>query len=313
MKYRFIRDNLREYPLAMSCRILEVSRSGYYHWQKRKYIQRRLQEEKFLLLIRKHHNQSKGRYGLLRLTNAIKREGIIVNKKRVYRLMNKYGIFSRTKKKFKITTKQGPAASFSANLLNGRFKSEKKNQIWSSDITYIWTKEGWMYLAVVLDVYNREIIGWSLSQRASADLVLKALMMAIMNRRPAKGVIFHSDRGSQYTSGRVRNILTHYGIVQSMSSKGNCYDNAITESFFSTLKKELIYLTKFDTKQQAAGEIFEFIEIFYNRKRLHSALGYLSPLEFVRKDSFGEIKSLIENKKEEILTNINQSVAYLAV
>jgi putative transposase len=305
VKYRFITENLREYPKGLSCRILQVSRTGYYHWQKRRLIQRRLEENKFLLLLRKHYELSRGRYGLLRLTRSISKEGITVNKKRVYRLMKKYGIFSRTKKKFKVTTKQNYAASFSANLINGSFKAEKKNQIWTSDITYIWTNEGWMYLAVVLDVYNREIIGWSLNQRASADLVLNALTMAVNNRKPEAGIIFHSDRGSQYTSARFRNTLAYYSFIQSMSGKGNCYDNAITESFFSTLKKELIYLTKFETKEQAATEIFEFIEIFYNRKRLHSALGYSSPMEF-------KMKNLIENKKEDLLIN-NQRVAYLGV
>lgn len=305
MKYGFITEELREYPKAICCRMLQVSRTGYYHWQKRRLIQRRLEEKKFLLLLRKHYELSRGRYGLLRLTKAISREGITVNKKRVYRLMKKYGIFSRTKKKFKVTTKQNSAASFSANLINGSFRAEKKNQIWTSDITYIWTNEGWMYLAVVLDVYNREIFGWSLNQKCSADLVLNALTMAVNNRRPEAGIIFHSDRGTQYTSIRFRNTLAYYGFIQSMSGKGNCYDNAITESFFSTLKKELIYLTKFETKQLAAIEIFEFIEIFYNRKRPHSALDYLSPVEF-------KMKNLAENKKEEILIN-NNRVAYLCV
>jgi transposase InsO family protein len=313
VKYRFITDSLREYPRWLSCKILQVSRTGYYHWLKRRYTQRRIEEEKLLLLLRKHHQLSRGRYGLLRLTKAIGRQGVTVNKKRVYRLMKKYGIFSKTKKKFKVTTKQDSKASFSANLLHGKFEAENKNQIWTSDITYIWTQEGWLYLAVVLDVYNREIIGWSLDHRSSAELVLNAFSMAMRNRKPEVGIILHSDRGSQYTSARFRNTLAYYGFIQSMSGKGNCYDNAITESFFSTLKKELIYLTKFETKEQAAAEIFEFIEIFYNRKRLHSALGYVSPVEFkmktliVRKDSFGG------NKKEESLTNINQTVAYLAV
>lgn len=305
MKYRFITDSLREYPKGLSCRILQVSRTGYYHWQKRKLNQRRLEENKFLMLLKKHYELSRGRYGLLRLTRSISREGIKVNKKRVYRLMKKYGIFSRTKKKFKVTTKQNSSATFSANLINGGFRAEKKNQIWTSDITYIRTDEGWMYLAVVLDVYNREIIGWSLNQRCAADLVLNAFNMAINNRKPEVGIIFHSDRGSQYTSARFRNTLAHYGFIQSMSGKGNCYDNAITESFFSTLKKELIYLTKLKTKEQAATEIFEFIEIFYNRKRLHSALGYLSPVEFKQ-------KKFNENKKEDLLIN-NQRVAYLCV
>lgn len=306
MRYRFIKDNLRNYPLSLSCRILQVSRSGYYHWVKRRYQQRGQEEAKILLLINKHYKLSKGRYGLLRITRAIRQEGVIVNRKRVYRLMKKNGIFSRTKKKFKVTTKQDSAASFSANLLNGKFEAEMKNQIWTSDITYIWTNEGWMYLAVVLDVYNREIIGWSLNQRASSDLVVKALTMAIFKRKQQTGVIFHSDRGSQYTSSSVRYLLSRYGFRQSMSGKGNCYDNAITETFFSTLKKELIYLTKFETRQQAEVEIFEFIEIFYNRKRLHSSLGYLSPVNF-------EMNQRIGNKKEELRINNNQTVAYLSV
>jgi len=306
MKYRFIKENLKEYPKSISCRMLGVSRTGYYHWQKRRYQQRRLEERKFLLLLKKHYELSRGRYGLLRLTNAIRKEGITVNKKRIYRLMKKYGIYSKTKRKFKVTTKQDRAALFSPNLINGCFEAEKKNKIWTSDITYIWTNEGWMYLAVVLDVYNREIIGWSLDQRASADLILNALRMAVNNRRPDAGIIFHSDRGSQYTAARFRNTLAHYGFIQSMSGKGNCYDNAITESFFSTLKKELVYLIKFETRNQAATEIFEFIEIFYNRKRLHSALGYMSPLEF-------NLNEKSENKKEELLINNNQRVAYLGV
>jgi transposase InsO family protein len=306
VKYRFIEENLREYPRGVCCRILQVSRGGYYHWQKRRLIQRRTEDEKLLLLLKKHYQLSGGRYGLRRLTRSIRKEGITVNRKRVYRLMRKYGIFSRTKKKFKVTTKQSYRASFSANLINGSFRADKKNQIWTSDITYIWTNEGWMYLAVVLDVYNREIIGWSLSQRAAADLVLNAFSMSIKNRRPEAGVIFHSDRGSQYTSARLRNTLAHYGFLQSMSGKGNCYDNAITESFFSTLKKELIYLTNFQTKEQATTEVFQFIEIFYNRQRLHSALGYLSPLEF-------GLKNIIENKKKEMLINNSNRVAYLTV
>lgn len=307
MKYRFIIEQLKEYPKGICCRILGVSRSGCYHWQRRRLLHRSLAETELLLKIKKHYQLSRGRYGLLRLTSSIRKEGMIVNKKRVYRIMKKYGIYAKTKKKFRVTTKQNHKASFSSNLLNGKFEAGKVNQIWTSDITYIWTNQGWLYLAVILDVYNREIIGWSLNHRCSVELVLKALTMAINNRRAEPGIIFHSDRGSQYTSSRFRNTLAYYGFTQSMSGKGNCYDNAITESFFSTLKKELIYLTKFETKEQAAVEIFEFIEIFYNRKRLHSALGYESPLEF-------KLKEKLENKKEEILiNNINKRVAYLCV
>ena len=220
--------------------------------------------------------------------------------------MKKYSIFSKTKKKFKVTTKQNNKASFSANLVNGRFEADRINQIWTSDITYICTNKGQLYLAVILDVYNREIVGWFLDLSASADLAINALTMAINNRKPEAGIIFHSNRGSQYTSSSFRNTLVHYGFIQSMSSKGNYCDNAITESFFSTLKKELIYLTNFRTREQATLEIFEFIEIFYNRKRLHSALGYESPIEFKKKKT-------IDDRKDKIVTNNNQRVAYLGV
>lgn len=281
MKYQFIKENSQNYPVYLLCKVLEIKRAGYYHWQKKRCTQRRTQEERFLLLLRKHYEISKGRYGLLRLVKSIRKEGIPVNKKRIYRLMKKHGIFSRTKRKFKVTTKQTGGSRFNENLLEGKFQVNWKNEVWTSDITYIWTKQGWMYLAVVLDIYNREIIGWSLSQSLSAELVLRAFTMAVINRKPGKGVIFHSDRGSQYTSNKMRNILSHYKFRQSMSGKGNCYDNAITETFFSTLKKELVYLTDFQTREKAREEIFEFIEIYYNRQRLHSSLGYLSPIEFM--------------------------------
>lgn len=266
------------------CRVLNISRTSYYQWQKRLSSQRRTEEDKFTELLRKHYQINKGRFGLLKLVREIRKEGFCVNKKRIYRLMKKQGIYSLTSRKFKVTTKQGKGARFSENLLDGKFQSSRVNEIWTSDITYIWTKEGWLYLAVVLDIYSRKIIGWAIQQRATADIVLKALMMAIVNRKPGKEIIFHSDRGSQYTSGLVRSRLKLYGFRQSMSGKGNCYDNAITETFFSLLKRELVYLTEFETREQARREIFEYIEIFYNRHRIHSSLGYLSPVEFEMKN-----------------------------
>ena len=221
--------------------------------------------------------------------------------------MQKYGIYSVTRRKFKVTTKHNGKGIYAGNLLKGKFEAEGPNKIWTSDITYIWTAEGWLYLAVVLDIYTRQIVGWSLSERITSDIVKAALAMAIMHQSPREGLIFHSDRGSQYTSKTVRDLLLRKGFKQSMSSTGNCYDNAITESFFSTLKKELVYQRKFYTRSQAKTEIFEYIEIFYNRMRQHSSLGYLSPYEF-------EMKNLIENKKEEkILINNNPRVAYLGV
>jgi putative transposase len=284
VRYQFIKENTQNFRLSVMCRVLSISRTSYYQWRKRLNTQRRIEEEKFTELVRKHYQINKGRYGLLKLVREIRKEGFCVNKKRIYRLMKKEGIYSKTSRKFKVTTKQGKGARFSENLLEGKFQSSRANEIWTSDITYIRTKEGWLYLAVVLDIYSRKIIGWAIQQRVTSDIVLKALMMAITNRKPDKGIIFHSDRGSQYTSELVRSRLNLYGLRQSMSGKGNCYDNAITETFFSLLKRELVYLTEFETREQARREIFEYIEIFYNRQRIHSSLDYLSPVEFEMKN-----------------------------
>lgn len=190
------------------------------------------------------------------------------------------GIKAKTKKRFKVTTNRNKTHSVSENLLKGNFTAAKRNQVWTSDITYIWTKQGWLYLAVIMDIYSRKIVGWSLDNHLSAELVINALTMALINRNPERGVIFHSDRGSQYTSSSLRNILTLYGFKQSMSSTGSCYDNAITETFFHTIKTELTYWNKYQTREEAKKSIFEYIEIFYNRQRLHSSLGYSSPVEF---------------------------------
>ncbi len=175
-------------------------------------------------------------------------------------------------------------------LPSQNFTASSENKIWTGDITYLWTKEGWVYLAVVMDVYSRKIVGWSIESSLSTELVIKSLLMAVVHRNPTRGIIFHSDRGSQYTSSSFREILKNYGMVQSNSSTGNCYDNAVTESFFHTLKTELTYWENYNTKEEAKRSIFEYIEINYNRKRLHSTLGYLSPVEFEEKNR----KELIE-------------------
>lgn len=292
MIYSFIKSELTEYPVMLCCKLLGVHRAGYYHWQKRRSTQRSIEEKRLLELIMKHHQRSKGVYGLLRIHRAIRKEGIIVSKRRIHRLMKKHNIHSITAKKFKVTTRQAKGAEFSPNLLNQVFQASRENEIWTSDITYVWTQEGWLYLAIVQDLFNREEIGWSIMDRMTAEIVANAIQMALVNRKPVESLIFHSDRGSQYTSNKVRDILEHYGFRQSMSGSGNCYDNAITETFFSTLKKELIYLTKFETKEQARKAIFEYIEIFYNRQRLHSSLGYLSPIEFRMKNT-EEFKSKV--------------------
>jgi transposase InsO family protein len=221
----------------------------------------------------------------------MRNQGLLVNKKRISRLMRANNIKAKTKRKFKVTTVQNSRAVASENILKQNFTASSENKIWTGDITYLWTKEGWLYLAVVMDIYSRKIVGWSIDSSLSAELVIRALMMAIVHRNPQRGIIFHSDRGSQYTSSPFRDLLKNYGIVQSMSSTGNCYDNAITESFFHTLKTELIYWEKCQTRVEAKSSIFEYIEINYNRRRLHSSLGYLSPVEFEEKNR----KEIIEN------------------
>lgn len=280
MKYRFMKENRKIYPMWLMCKVFEVSRSGYYHWSKRKTAGRYLEDGRILEIIKHHYNRSRGTYGLPRIYAAIRKEGLKVNKKKIARLMRANKIRAKTKRKFKVTTIQNTKAQASENMLKGSFESKKENRIWTSDITYLWTKEGWLYLAVIMDIYSRKIVGWSFSSSLSAELVFNALIMAIVQRNPSEGIIFHSDRGSQYTSSSVRELLKSYKITQSMSSTGNCYDNAITESFFHSLKTELTYWNCYQTRQEARRSIFEYIEIFYNRQRLHSALNYLSPVEF---------------------------------
>jgi len=276
----FIKRHRGQYPLGLMCDVLEVSRSGYHKWLNRKLSYRAIENQKILEIILSYYNKSKGTYGLPRIYAAIRKAGYKVNKKRISRLMKIHNIRAKTKKKFKVTTKQDTKALASSNLLKGKFNSTAVNQIWTSDITYIWTTEGWLYLAVVMDIYSRKIVGWSMDNCLSKELAIRALIMAIINRNPDKGVVFHSDRGSQYTSKSFRELLNLFEMEQSMSSTGNCYDNAITESFFHTLKTELIYWEKYRTREQAKTSIFEYIEIYYNRKRSHSSLGYLSPVEF---------------------------------
>jgi len=286
----FIKENRKQYPLSLVCEVLQVSSSGYHKWLKKKVSSGTKENQRILEIIWFHHNKSKATYGLPRIYAAMRKEGFAVNKKRVARLMRENNIKAKTKRRFKVTTVQNSKAEPSENLLNQNFTASSENKIWTGDITYLWTKQGWLYLAVVMDIYSRKIVGWSIDSSLSAELVIRALMMALVHRNPERGIIFHSDRGSQYTSSSFRSILKNYGIVQSMSSTGNCYDNAITESFFHTLKTELTYWEIYQTRDEAKGSIFEFIEINYNRRRLHSSLGYLSPVEFEEKNR----KQLIE-------------------
>lgn len=273
------------FPIKKMCLTLNVSRGGYYAWVNRPQSQRSLDNEKILNRIKQIHSESNQVYGSPRITDTLKSEGIKVSRPRVARLMNRHGIRAKTVRKFRVTTQSDHHFPIAPNLLNQDFRSEHFGKVWTSDITYIRTSEGWLYLTVILDLYNRQIVGWSMSSGITAmQTVIPALTMAVNRYKPLPGLIFHSDRGVQYACEEFRNKLSEYQIVQSMSSIGNCYDNAVVESFFSTLKKEHVYHYLYKTRNNAKQSIFQYIEAFYNRIRKHSALGYLSPVQFNRLD-----------------------------
>ena len=225
-------------------------------------------------------NESRNTYGTRRIRRALCRQGFVVSRRRIARLMKQQDLYCKTKKKFRVTTDSKHRLPVADNLLNREFFIDQPNKRYVGDITYIYTSSGWLYLAVVIDLFSRKVIGWSMSDHMKAELVNNALLMAICIRKPKAGLLWHTDRGSQYASNSHREILQKYGIQQSMSRKGNCWDNAVSESFFHTIKTELIHQVKFKTREEAKQSIFEFIEVFYNRKRMHSANDYLSPVEF---------------------------------
>jgi len=276
----FIREYACEFTVEEMCRTLEVSRSGYYRWCKRKKSRREEENEKLLKHIRVIFELSKKTYGSPSIKSALSDNGITVGKNRVARIMQKNAIYAKTKKKYKVTTNSKHNRPVADNLLNQNFTVTVPNKIWVSDITYIWTDEGWLYLATILDLYSRRIVGWAVKERLTDDLVIEAFERACINRNPMAGLIFHSDRGSQYASYEFRKKLSARSFLQSMSGAGNCYDNACAESFFHTLKTELVYFEHYRTREEAKTSLFEYIEMFYNRFRRHSTLGYKSPARF---------------------------------
>lgn len=263
------------------CKLLEVSRSGYYAWLKREERPRARQNRRLLEEIRAIHKGSRRTYGAPRVHAELVTLGRRVGKNRVARLMAEHGIRARRRRRFKPkTTDSAHSLPVAKNLLLDYEGTTGLDQVWVADITYIPTDEGWLYLASILDLHSRRVVGWSMQDNMRAGLPLAALDMAFQGRDPAKGLIHHSDRGSQYASKAYSRALSARGAVASMSRKGNCYDNAVKESFFHTLKTELVHLTRYRTREEARASVFEWIEVFYNRKRLHSALGYRSPLAF---------------------------------
>lgn len=271
------------------CRVLGVSVSGYYAWRKNPGSRRNKENVRLVTHIKAVHEESRKTYGSPRIHIELRSRGIRCGKNRVARLMSQRGIRAKHKRKYKATTDSNHNLPVHENRLNRSFDTGSPNMSWAADITYIWTREGWLYLAVILDLFSRRIVGWSMKARLEKQLVIDALLVALGQRKPASGILHHSDRGSQYASKEYQNLLKEAGISCSMSRKANCWDNAVVESFFSTLKREWVQGKGYRTRAEARADIFYYIETWYNRKRRHSTLGYLSPSEFELKASAGGI------------------------
>jgi len=281
-----MKQHQSEFNVRLMCQLLKVSRSGYYEWLKKPLSLKLIERQRLMEKIKMLFIQSRKTYGTRRLKKALAKEGIQMSRKRIKKLLAEQGLFVKTRKKFKATTDSNHALPVADNILNQQFAVHKPNQCYVGDITYIATDEGWLYLAVVMDLFSRQIVGWSIESHMKAELVNSALLKAVWKRKPPRGLLWHTDRGSQYASDSHRALLKVHGIIQSMSRKGNCWDNSVAESFFHTLKVELIHQTKFKTKEEAKTAIFEYIELFYNRARMHSANNYLSPVEYEQAQNY---------------------------
>jgi len=280
MIYEFIDEHRTMHAVERMCRILGVTRSGYYGW-KRRGQSRRVQRDGILLAkIKESHHQSNGRYGSPNIHKDLQEWGYRCSRKRVARLMKGAGLRSKTVKRFRVTTQSKHTFAVSENVLQRDFSVSAPAKAWVSDITYLWTRQGWLYLCVILDLWDRKVIGWHVSEGLGADLVVEALRQATARRSPSEGLVFHSDRGIQYCSDVFRAELRRHCLTQSMSRKGDCWDNAVAESFFGILKRELVHHETYHTRDEARLSLFQYIEGWYNRTRRHSTLGRLSPLQF---------------------------------
>lgn len=264
------------------CRVLEVSVSGYHSWRRRPISKRKQQDALLQQRIQDAYQRSKGRYGAPRIHAELQAEGVRVSRKRVARLMHAGGLRAKGKRRWVRTTNSNHSLPVCPNLLERQFEVQRPNQVWASDLTYLPTKEGWLYLAVTLDLHSRAVVGYAMEAQMPATLPLAALQMAVGRRLPPPGLLHHSDRGSQYASRIFQEELARLRARGSMSRKGDCWDNAVVESFFSSLKRELFEEAIFENREVARQAVFEFIEVFYNRQRRHSTLGYLTPWEFER-------------------------------
>jgi putative transposase len=279
VKFGFIQTERATYPVRALCRNLVVSASGFYAWCRRGLSARAQKDAGLKVEIRAAHAASGKRYGSPRVHADLMADGAHIGRKRVARLMREEGLAGQRKRRFRVTTDSRHSYPVAPNLLARNFTAAAPDKVWVTDITYIWTREGWLYLAVILDLYSRRVVGWALDSYIDRTLAIDALSMALSTRCPEPGLIHHSDRGVQYASGDYQKQLTARAITCSMSRKGNCWDNAVAESFFSTLKAELVYRTDYVSRSQARASIFEYIEVFYNGRRRHSANGYVSPVD----------------------------------
>ncbi len=285
MRYLCIDRCRNQYPIRMMCRVLKVSKSGYYAWRTRPESARAKTDRELTRVIRRLHGESNGVYGSPKIREDLKDEGYHYGRHKVARLMRIAGLRGCPKGRFRVTTKRDPSHPVADNLLAQDFATDAPNQRWVADITYLATNQGWLYLAVVMDLYSRRIVGWSMNRWINRHLVIDALRMALDARQPAGALIHHSDRGAQYTSDDFRDELDKHGIQCSMSGRGNCYDNAVVESFFGLLKRERVNRVRYRTRDEAKADVFDYIEVFYNRKRRHGYLGNISPAAFEKRTS----------------------------
>jgi putative transposase len=284
VRYGCIHRRRNHYPIRLMCRLLKVSPSGYYAWRTRPESRRARFDRELTRSIRQVHAESDGTYGSPRVHVELKASGWQCGRAKVARLMRNAGLKGCPKRRFRVTTKRGMVKA--SNLLEQDFSVAGANEVWASDITFIWTGQGWLYLAVVMDLYSRKIIGWSMSRRIDRRIVVDAMQMALSHRQPTGSLIHHSDRGSQYLSDDFQDLLRRHGVTCSMSDRGSCYDNAVVEAFFASLKRERTKRRKYQTREQARADVFDYIERFYNRQRRHGYVGNISPTEFEERTSW---------------------------
>jgi putative transposase len=277
VRFSFIHAEKACFPVAAMCRVLGVTRQGYYASITRPPSKRAIEEDQLRERLKRLHVESRQSYGSPRMLRALRSEGVRVSKRRIERALRVLELRVKLRRRFRVTTQSNPTHAVAPNVLQRDFKASRPNERWVTDITYMWTQQGWCYLAVILDLFSRSVVGWAVERTLSTMLPLRALDMALRRRQPRPGLLHHSDRGCQYTSAEYRQILAARGIEVSMSRKGNCWDNAVAESFFATVKTELFYPRSWLTLEELRSSLFEYIEVFYNRKRLHSSLDYGTP------------------------------------